>query len=172
MVFIPLKSLDYRWAAPKFDRKKQDRLLNRFATQEKILVEGKFLTSKSSIESRMFEVYKSFIAVGMKNPLAVKQESYGNEFDKENGKYFVVVGNQRLCCLRALAQQKTAEEFVRIALGKWMKEGELKNEIRENNFDIRIACRVAKDTDSWNDNTEPVKAFPYENIEGYPHNRR
>jgi hypothetical protein len=73
--FVPLKNLDYRWAAPIFDKGKQDRLLRRFAGQEQVL-SGEKTNHKNAIEARMKAVFDSFSTVGMKNPLAVKQHDY------------------------------------------------------------------------------------------------
>lgn len=172
--FLPLKNLDYRWAAPIFDKGKQDRLLRRFAGQENILIGEQNANKKNAVETRMNAVYKSFMAQGMINPLAVKQHDYTSEFDSMTGNHYVVVGNQRLCSLRAWSKQLTNKEFKNMVLGKWMTSAEIETEIETypNNEDTRIPCRVCKDKDAWSDNTEPVRAVPYDQVENYPHNRK
>lgn len=61
----------------------------------------------------------------MINPLIVK---------KHNQKYYVVIGNQRLTCLKAL------------------------------NFSGRVPCRIAKSDDFWDDRIDVLKAHPYVSV--------
>ncbi len=75
----------------------------------------------------------------MANPMIVKQQTYRGDFD--GGLFYVVVGNQRLTVCRAMNHHKP---------GTFRK----------------IRCRIAKEQDSWHDDTEARKAHPYLSIDG------
>jgi len=79
-----------------------------------------------SLNTNMNEVWREFKKHrAMVNPLIVK---------KHDKKYYVIIGNQRLTCLRAL------------------------------DFPGRIPCRIAKPDDYWDDRIEPLKVHPYDSV--------
>lgn len=148
VVHLNLNYMDYRWAAPIFDERKRFRLLDRFANFENRL-RGVPITASSNItlEKRVGDVFNHIKANGgLINPLIVKQHSYEPEFDEK--KYYVVVGNQRLCALRVLQSHNR----------DWWKE---------HYPEDLVPCRVCLNADNWTDATEVMKVFPNQKIEGF-----
>ena len=90
------------------------------------LVTGAHPNEIETIKANINNVWKGFKQHrAMVNPLIVK---------KHKNKYYVIIGNQRLTCLRAL------------------------------NFENRVPCRIAKSDDHWDDHCEPLKMHPYDPV--------
>jgi hypothetical protein len=123
-VKIPLRQLYYRWDHP------------REVIHSSVL--AKYLSYETKLKDKVHELVASrnpwgmlYISIrnqGLVNPLIVKR----GEGDELEGKFFVVVGNQRLAVLRAMAHH---------ARTHW------------NESERLIPCLVAKPEDDWTDST-------------------
>ncbi|HEC66783.1 MAG TPA: hypothetical protein ENI23_16025 [bacterium] len=144
LVYIPLAFLDYRWGASHWDTKQRLTSLVTYSGWEARLRNWPVGPYEEK-DKRIKGVYKHILENGMRNYIAVKQHSYGSDFD--GTKYYVVVGNQRLAVLRALPEEKQIEFF-----------GERK----------LIPCRICLFEDNWTDQTEVMRWWPYTKINTPP----
>jgi hypothetical protein len=117
--YIPINFLFYKILHERYADEPVQEYMDWVARMEKILPiigADKTYFPDSSREANILGVYRSIVIEGLWYPLIVKKE-YEHV-------YYVVVGNQRLCALRAMKCQG------------------------------RLPCIIAKEEDSWDDDNE------------------
>jgi hypothetical protein len=67
----------------------------------------------------------------------------------------VVVGNQRLCCLRVLSKKLPTEDFKKLALDAFLTQSEIDEIISKfpEPGDTPIPVRICLEKDPWSDST-------------------
>ena len=121
VVYIPIEYLFYKILHPKYKEEPVDDYMGWITYMEKnleLMYKNDHFPMNER-EANMIRVFKGIKKQGMIYPLVVKKEL--------DIVYYVIVGNQRLCCLRAMG------------------------------WDKAVPCVIAKPEDSWEDNTEATK---------------
>lgn len=144
---IPLEYIYYRWSAPHFPAERRIKVNGMYDEWSNKMKDDSIRSSMAGKDQRIRKVYNDICAYGMINPLIVKPHSYSEDFDGKQ--YYVIVGNQRLAILRAMAFQNKLHK----ALGP--HEGETKNEAGQ----WVIPCIIANEDDNWEDHTLPVRTY-------------
>lgn len=139
VIKIPIDYLEYRWSAPHFREDQRQRVNGVYDRWCHILKRPE--NYEFNDRDRLVKlVYDSIVKEGLVNALLVKQHIYGEEFDGK--KYYVVVGNQRLSCLKALLHNDS-KRFQEILPGSM------------------IPCRIVYKEDEWNDRTRARQVHPF-----------
>ena len=129
VVEINVKFLNYRWEAPQFPKyypKNHHHILYKMAQLESRF--RKNIPPPEKMNDRDWNIYNSikmnlelkilsFGDAGLFNPLIIKQSDYTDGFDRMC--YYVVVGNRRLCALRALDYGGMVPCVVSLKNDKW-----------------------------------------------------
>ena len=137
---IDIAYLNYRWEAPIFTKEEKPyHILKLLYDSEEILKHPKkrlqpHLEFVRKVYNSILEVQKEEGGCVIINPLIVKQDSYESSFDKTC--YYVVVGNRRLLCLRAIG------------------------------YSGLVPCIIAIDEDIWGDGTMATKIFERIDVSG------
>lgn len=121
---IPIEYIDYTWSHPRFGGN-QDRILQWHKKMETLLISGESSGDDSwSIhkEDQIRIVYQSMRDIGMVDPIII---------GLKEKPYYVIYGNQRLCCSRVL---KKLTMLCRVTKLSWEKEANQILELYPNKF--------------------------------------
>ena len=134
---IPIERLEYKLLSPDYDGQEREPLTQNHDTFALWETRFKSRGPEAIVPDEIRRVWDSIARIGMVNPMIVKKQTYRENFD--GSLFYVVVGNHRLTVCRAMNHHKPGT-------------------FRE------IPCRIAKERDSWNDDTEAWRAHPYKSV--------
>lgn len=137
---ISLDKLNYRWEHPSFGPRTEARYCGWYRDMEVLLRTDpdhpSFEGTQRGREIRLLFKHLLWIKT-VRNYLLVKQLNYD---PPDTSQYFVVVGNMRLSCLRAMTQEQQVQVL---------------------DPDRNVTCVVALANDDWKDGSEAIRIRPY-----------
>ena len=139
---IPIKTMSYLWESPLMKGSNRQNIIRQFDKYEDQLLKGT-LNPINRSDREIKKVFDSICELGkIINPFHVKQAFYNDTYTYEDGVY-VIVGNQRLCGLRAYNNRFPEKKI------------------------LEVECIILDVEDSWSNRNRAIVEHPYQKVEGY-----